>query len=115
MKAIPIPKRKPGTKWMFLYDTIAGNTVPDIDQSTLVSSYDDLQITWPRVTETISRTYNGDATWIGVKTVYDYNTLDQGGTQYGNRTRTTEYAGQNGVWNAYRGTKTQYYPTPQII
>ena len=93
-----------------LYDTVAGNAVPDIAQATLVSSVNDLQVTWPRVTESISRTFNGDATWTGIKTVYDYNTADQGGTQYGNLTRTTQYAWESGAWAAYRGTKTQFYP-----
>ena len=114
-----------------LYDTIAGNAVPDISQSTLVSSYDDLQVTWSRVTESISRTFEGDTSWTGNKTVYDYNTGDQGGTQYGNLTRTTQYSGEfgtisvihsgnltsttaysgeYGTWTAYRGTKTQYFP-----
>ena len=93
-----------------LYDTVAGNAIPDIASASLVSSFEDLQVNWNYIDTSINRSFNGDYSHIGTKNIYEYNTTDQGGTQYGNVTRSVSYEWNGSAWTAYRGSKVTYVP-----
>ena len=71
----------------------------------------DLQAYWSRVESQTQRFYDGNASWSGTKTIYEYNTADQGGVQYGNLTRVTEQSWSSGAWVNYRASKTTFFPT----
>jgi RHS repeat-associated protein len=81
------------------YDSITGNSTTDIDSDALKNEFNDLQIVWSYVDETISRTFEGDYSWNGVKTTYLYRLSDQfggdAGNQYGNLSKTTVYEGKS--------------------
>ena len=72
--------------------------------------YQDLKILWVYTTSEESRTNNGDAAYVASRNDYQYNTADQGGTQYGNRTRSLSSYWNNSAWVTYRGSVTVYYP-----
>jgi RHS repeat-associated protein len=107
-----IPYSESGTTYVVSkqYDTTAGNSTPDIANSTLVTSYEDLAINWVYPTESVQRNYHGDAAWSGTRTTYEYNVADQEGVQYGNATRTISYEWTGSAWLAKLGTKTQFWP-----
>jgi RHS repeat-associated protein len=74
--------------------------------------YDELKISWTRPVQAISYTFEGSSRWLGVRNVYEYLASDQGGTQYGNQTRSyqEEWNDSTGAWQRYRATITGYYP-----
>lgn len=73
--------------------------------------FTDLEIRWTRpVTDTLM-SFNTDGQWVGQRTVSQYLASDQGGTQYGNRTRTLESYWTGSAWQSYRGTRAGFYPT----
>ena len=86
------------------------NDIQDIASPSLVTSFEDLQISWSPLVEQIRRTYNGDFSFTGIKTTYQYVLADQGGTQNGQPTRMTEYEWNGSGWQAYRASKTQFWP-----
>ena len=73
--------------------------------------YTDLKILWVYTTAEENRINNGDSTYVASRNDYQYLASDQYGTQYGNRTRTITSFWDNYAWVAYRGSRTQYYPT----
>jgi len=85
------------------YDTIASNGIPDLPSLT---TFKDLQIAWNTVTSVEQRNYNGDAKFVGTKQEFTYDTA----ANYGNLLTQKEYAGDNGTWTLYRGSKNEYYP-----
>ncbi len=87
------------------YDTVAGNGIPDLAASGLLT-FRDLQIAWNTVTSAEQRNYNGDAKFVGTKQEFTYDTA----ANYGNLLTQKEYAGDNGTWTLYRGSKSEYYP-----
>jgi hypothetical protein len=72
--------------------------------------YHDLEIFWTYTTYEKEYIYNKDASYILSRIDYQYNASDQGGTQYGNRTRTISYYWNGSAWVAYRGTRGEYFP-----
>ena len=74
------------------------------------SYYQDLKILWVYTTSEESHTYNDDTVDVASRNTYQYNTADQGGTQYGNRTRSLFSFYNSSAWVYYRGTVTVYYP-----
>jgi RHS repeat-associated protein len=83
------------------YDTITGNGIPDLPSLT---SFKDLQVVWNRVTSVEQRNYNGDAKFVGTKQEFTYDTP----ANYGHLLTQKEYAGDNGAWTLYRGSKMEY-------
>ena len=79
-------------------------------------TYTDLKITWNRLMQEKTLTFDGDGSWVGRRVTYEYNTTDQGGpqgsTKYGNQTRAFEASWNNitGLFQNYRMTLTEYYP-----
>ncbi len=72
--------------------------------------FTDLRLTWVYATSMESRTYSNDGSYAATKTESQYLAEDQGGTQYGNLTRTIESAWQGGTWVPYRATRKRYFP-----
>jgi len=91
-----------------LYDTIT-NTIPNL---TALTNFVDLQVTWSYTSEHISRLFDGDYSFSGTRTTYGYKKADQGGTQYGNLTRSTDSYWDGIQWVDYRATKTVFNPNP---
>lgn len=86
------------------YDTTTGNDIPDILGATLMT-YKDLAVHWVRVNWTESRTYDGNASYIGTKQEYTY------ADQYGNLLSMVESGNNGSGWAVRR--KTDYeYTTP---
>jgi RHS repeat-associated protein len=83
------------------YDTTSNNGIPDLPSLT---SFKDLQIAWNTVISTEQRNYNGDARYAGTKQEFTYDTA----ANYGHLLTQKEYAGDNGTWTLYRGSKTEY-------
>jgi RHS repeat-associated protein len=89
-----------------LFDTLT-NSIPNL---TSLTNYVDLQVNWSTTATVTSRLFDRDYSWTGTKTSYDYNPADQGGTQYGNLTRTIESSWDGSSWEDYRAKLTQFYP-----
>jgi hypothetical protein len=89
-----------------LYNTLS-DKIPNLSSLT---NFVDLQVNWSPVSSVISRLFDGDYSWSGTKTTYDYNTADQGSAQYGNLTRTTQSYWNGSAWVDYRAKLTQFYP-----
>jgi RHS repeat-associated protein len=92
------------------YSSLITNTFPThIGKGRL---YTGLGITWTRPISETYLDFNGDGEWLGKRSLYEYNTGEQGGAQYGNLTRVLEEE-----WNptqakmqGYRLSRTRYYP-----
>jgi RHS repeat-associated protein len=76
-----------------------------------VDFYKDLKLIWTYTTSEENRIYNGGITYIATKNDYQYILNDQGGAQYGNRTRTISSSWNGFNWLTYRGSITTFYPT----
>ena len=72
--------------------------------------YGDLKIIWTYVNQEKTLSFEGDASWTGVQNVYQYNTSEQNGTQYGNLTRVYDQSWNGSAFVNYRSSRTWYYP-----
>jgi hypothetical protein len=84
------------------YDTDDSNSIPDLSASGLMG-FIDLAVVWKYATTTETRTYEGDAKWVGGQTRYAYDS-------YGNVTELIQAAWDdtNDEWNDTRQTKHNY-------
>jgi RHS repeat-associated protein len=117
-----LQKSYAGTVWLDEYSE--GNTytlsateydtdpVEGLTKHTNIAVYDDLAFEWTRPIAQTAMTFEGDASWAGTRTTYDYVKTDQGGTQYGNLTHVKEFSWNGSSWQAYRASYTGYYPNP---
>ena len=72
----------------------------------------DLIIRWTRLVKDTQYNFEAGGSWYATRTTNEYNSSEQGGTQYGNLTRSlaTTSSSQNVAWQDYRLTLTWYYP-----
>jgi RHS repeat-associated protein len=77
-------------------------------------SYADLDIVWTRLDGERSYNFGGDAEYVGRMGEYVYDESEQGGTQYGNRTRVIESYWDGDSWMGYRASRSRFYPTVDI-
>jgi RHS repeat-associated protein len=101
---------------MYLYDADSDAPIP-AEYNAKPKTHDDytyfeLTIYWSRILQNISLDFEGDASYIGKNTVYEYNVNEQGGVnQYGNTTRIIEkYHNSGNDWVDYRLTQIKFYP-----
>ena len=73
--------------------------------------YTGLHIYWVRKNNEEVHTCDGANNCMLRRTVYEYVSGDQGGTQYGNLTRVREQSWNGSTWVNYRATRTWYFPT----
>ncbi len=66
--------------------------------------YDDLVVRWNYMTESIDRSYEGDAAWTGTRSTYTYY-WDGDDPLYGNLEALEEAGSSGGSWTNYRATK----------
>ena len=81
-----------------------------VSKESVFADYDDLAIRWSRPVAETSYTFEGDASWVGVRTVSGYEESDQNGSQYGNLTRSSESYWDGSTWMNYRLSRTRFYP-----
>jgi RHS repeat-associated protein len=74
-------------------------------------AFTDLKIYWIRKTADTHKVYEGDSSWVGTSLQYSYDAADQGGSQYGNLTRTTSAVWSGSAWQAYRSARTGFFPS----
>ncbi len=95
------------------YDAISGGNTADIllsgDSAGLSGKYD-LSVNWVRPYESVQRTYDGNSSWYGTRTEYEYNTSDQGGTQYGNLTSALTQEWDGSDWVDHHRVRTEFFP-----
>ncbi|MCZ7567370.1 MAG: hypothetical protein M5U01_02065 [Ardenticatenaceae bacterium] len=94
------------------HEVNAGVTVSPMPVKEGGSAYTGLAITWTRLAQEQTLTYEGDTIFAGWQTVYQHAASEQGGTQYGNVTLATDSTWTGSGWTATRATRTWYYPNP---
>jgi RHS repeat-associated protein len=106
-----------GSAWMDDYSegqvynlSYTGSSVDSYALGSPFNGYLDLGLRWTRPISETRMSFEGDGSWTGVRTTYDYLASYQGGAQYGNLTHQVEAAWNGSAWVDYRAALTWYYP-----
>ena len=104
----------PAEGTLYTESTTRYNVTTQVAHGSLATStlqqYTDLNVNWAVPVESISRNYDGKSTWFGTRATTEYNTADQGGTQYGNATRSVASSWNGSAWVDDHASKTEFYP-----
>jgi RHS repeat-associated protein len=96
--------------WRFESQALPVTDGPTFPRNKEGERYSDLQITWSYLTTHENRAYDDAGDYAATLVQYQYRAEDQGGGQYGNRTRIVASTWEGGAWRPYRASWVRFFP-----